>query len=44
MNGDTAYTIGELARRTGLTVKTVRFYSGRGTVSPTGRNPAGHRR
>ncbi|MFG2912581.1 MerR family transcriptional regulator [Kitasatospora sp. NPDC048298] len=44
MNGDTVYTIGELARRTGLTVKTVRFYSDRGIVSPTGRNPAGHRR
>ncbi|WP_316520180.1 MerR family transcriptional regulator [Kitasatospora brasiliensis] len=44
MNGDTTYSIGELARRTGLTVKTVRFYSDRGIVSPTGRNPAGHRR
>ncbi|MEU8924922.1 MerR family transcriptional regulator [Kitasatospora sp. NPDC048545] len=44
MNGDATYTIGELARRTGLTVKAVRFYSDRGIVSPTGRNPAGHRR
>ncbi|MER7767572.1 MerR family transcriptional regulator [Kitasatospora sp. NPDC096140] len=44
MNGDTTYTIGELARRTGLTVKTVRFYSDQGIVSPADRNPAGHRR
>ncbi|MFJ2189412.1 MerR family transcriptional regulator [Kitasatospora sp. NPDC087861] len=38
------YTIGELARRSGLTVKTVRFYSDQGIVSPADRNPAGHRR
>ncbi|MGW1175969.1 MerR family transcriptional regulator [Kitasatospora sp. NPDC002543] len=44
MNGDTTYGIGELARRTGLTVKTVRFYSDAGIVSPADRNPAGHRR
>ncbi|MFJ9842622.1 MerR family transcriptional regulator [Kitasatospora sp. NPDC101155] len=37
-------TIGELARRTGLTVKAVRFYSDQGIVSPADRNPAGHRR
>jgi DNA-binding transcriptional MerR regulator len=37
-------TIGELARRTGLTVKTVRFYADRGIVPPAGRSPAGHRR
>ncbi|MEU4405477.1 MerR family transcriptional regulator [Streptosporangium sp. NPDC023963] len=43
MNGDTLYSIGDLARRTGLTVKTVRFYSDRGIVPPTGRSPAGHR-
>ena len=36
-------TIGELARRTGLTVKTVRFYADRGIVPPSGRSPAGHR-
>ncbi|OEV38922.1 MerR family transcriptional regulator [Kitasatospora aureofaciens] len=36
--------MGELARRTGLTVKTVRFYSDQGIVSPADRNPAGHRR
>ncbi|MEU1285580.1 MerR family transcriptional regulator [Kitasatospora sp. NPDC005856] len=43
MNGDTTYTIGELARRTGLTVKTVRHYSDQGIVPPADRNPAGHR-
>jgi DNA-binding transcriptional MerR regulator len=37
------YTIGELARRTGLTVKAVRFYSNRGIVPTAGRNPAGYR-
>lgn len=44
MDGDTLYSIGELARRTGLTVKTIRFSSDRGIVSPTDRGPAGCRR
>ncbi len=43
MNGDTLYSIGELARRTGLTVKTIRFYSDRGIVALTDRSPAGYR-
>ncbi|MGW4496482.1 MerR family transcriptional regulator [Streptomyces sp. NPDC004376] len=43
MNGDRLYSIGDLARRTGLTVKTIRFYSDRGIVSPTARSPAGYR-
>ncbi|MEV1175238.1 MerR family transcriptional regulator [Nonomuraea sp. NPDC049784] len=38
------YSIGELARRTGLTVKTIRFYSDRGIVPPADRSPAGYRR
>ncbi|WP_372671704.1 MerR family transcriptional regulator [Amycolatopsis kentuckyensis] len=38
------YSIGELARQTGLTVKAVRFYSDRGLVPPSGRNTAGQRR
>lgn len=38
------YSIGELARRTGLTVKAIRFYSDRGLVPPTDRSPAGYRR
>jgi DNA-binding transcriptional MerR regulator len=43
MDGDRLYSIGDLARRTGLTVKTIRFYSDRGIVAPTGRSPAGYR-
>ncbi|MEV7192111.1 MerR family transcriptional regulator [Streptomyces sp. NPDC093510] len=43
MNGDTLYSIGELARRTGLTVKTIRFYSDSGILLPTDRSPAGYR-
>ncbi|MFD5700070.1 helix-turn-helix domain-containing protein [Streptomyces lasiicapitis] len=44
MNDEPLYAIGELARRTGLTVKTIRFYSDRGIVEPTERSPAGYRR
>ncbi|MFB6818324.1 MerR family transcriptional regulator [Streptomyces sp. NPDC056347] len=44
MDGDTLLSIGELARRTGLTVRTIRFYSDRGIVAPTDRSPAGYRR
>lgn len=43
MNGDTLYSIGDLARRTGLTVKTIRFYADSGIVPPTDRSPAGYR-
>ncbi|TDU79913.1 MerR family transcriptional regulator [Streptomyces sp. KS 21] len=43
MNGDTLHSIGEIARRTGLTVKTVRFYSDSGIVPPADRSPAGYR-
>ncbi|MEU9012649.1 MerR family transcriptional regulator [Streptomyces sp. NPDC048479] len=43
MDNDTLYSIGDLARRTGLTVKTVRFYSDCGIVPPTDRSPAGYR-
>ncbi|MEU1329620.1 MerR family transcriptional regulator [Streptomyces sp. NPDC005865] len=43
MNGDTLYSIGELARQTGLTVKTIRFYSDTGIVTPADRSPAGYR-
>ncbi|KOV97008.1 MerR family transcriptional regulator [Streptomyces sp. NRRL B-1140] len=43
MDGDTLYSIGQLARRTGLTVKTIRFYSDHGIVAPTDRSPAGYR-
>jgi DNA-binding transcriptional MerR regulator len=43
MDGDTQYTIGELARRTGLPVRTIRFYSDSGLVPPVDRSPAGYR-
>lgn len=43
MDGDTLYTIGELARRTGLSVRTIRFYSDTGVVPPTCRTAAGYR-
>jgi DNA-binding transcriptional MerR regulator len=42
-DGDTLYTIGDLARRTGLKVKTIRFYADTGLVPPTDRSPAGYR-
>ncbi|MEZ0090818.1 putative transcriptional regulator [Streptacidiphilus sp. EB129] len=43
MDGDGLFTIGALARRTGLTVKTIRFYSERAAASscrPRGRRGA----
>ncbi len=42
--GTTAtFTIGELSRRTGLPVKTIRFYSDEGLLPPTDRTDAGYR-
>ncbi|MEU9171694.1 MerR family transcriptional regulator [Streptomyces sp. NPDC048420] len=43
-DGGTLHSIGELARQTGLTVKTIRFYSDHGIVTPADRTHAGHRR
>jgi DNA-binding transcriptional MerR regulator len=43
MDGDTHYSIGETAERTGLSVKTIRFYSDIGVVPPTTHSPAGYR-
>ncbi|MGV9211946.1 MerR family transcriptional regulator [Micromonospora sp. RB23] len=43
MSGDERYTIGELARRTGLSVKTIRYYADSGIVPPTDRSSAGYR-
>lgn len=37
------FTIGELSRRTGLSVKTIRFYSDEGLLPPTDRTHAGYR-
>ncbi|MEV4618756.1 MerR family transcriptional regulator [Asanoa sp. NPDC049573] len=38
------YSIGDLARRTGLPVRTIRFYSDAGLLPPTDRSSANHRR
>lgn len=43
-NGDDApLTIGQLARRTGLPVRTIRYWSDIGAVPPAGRTGGGHR-
>lgn len=43
MSPDSMWSIGELAERAGVTVKTVRFYSDRGLLPETARSPGGHR-
>jgi DNA-binding transcriptional MerR regulator len=43
MSGDERYSIGELARRTGLSVKTIRYYADSGIVPPIDRSAAGYR-
>ncbi|WLQ37122.1 MerR family transcriptional regulator [Streptomyces castrisilvae] len=43
MDATTLHSIGELSRRTGLSVRTIRFYSDSGVVAPTTRSPAGYR-
>ncbi|MEU1982982.1 MerR family transcriptional regulator [Nocardia sp. NPDC019395] len=40
---DTLFTIGRLARRTGLDARTIRFWSDAGLVPPTTRSSAGYR-
>ncbi|MBE9376184.1 MerR family transcriptional regulator [Saccharopolyspora sp. HNM0983] len=42
MTGD-LFTIGQLARTTGLPVKTIRYWSDQGLVPPAGRTAAGYR-
>ncbi|GHF53980.1 MULTISPECIES: MerR family transcriptional regulator [Streptomyces] len=44
MSADGIWSIGELAERAGVTVKTVRFYSDRGLLPEAGRSAGGHRR
>ncbi|MFF9899066.1 MerR family transcriptional regulator [Streptomyces longispororuber] len=44
MNGDALLSIGELSDRTGLPVRTIRFYSDAGVVPPADRSRAGYRR
>ncbi|MFG2819128.1 MerR family transcriptional regulator [Kitasatospora sp. NPDC048365] len=43
MDATTLFPIGELSRRTGLSVRTIRFYSDEGVVAPTTRTAAGYR-
>ncbi|MEV1330646.1 MerR family transcriptional regulator [Micromonospora costi] len=44
MNDRTAlFSIGQLARRTGLTVRTIRFWSDEGLLPPTARSAGGYR-
>jgi DNA-binding transcriptional MerR regulator len=43
MDGSGHFTIGELAQRTGLSVRTIRFYSDAGVVPASGRSAAGYR-
>ena len=43
MDDDGLFTIGEMASRTGLSVKTIRFYSDCGLVLPSARTEAGYR-
>ncbi|SDX11810.1 DNA-binding transcriptional regulator, MerR family [Amycolatopsis xylanica] len=42
-NTGVVFTIGELAKRTGLPVKTIRFYSDEGLLPPTDRTHSGYR-
>lgn len=44
VNEGRLYSIGDLARRTGLSVRTIRFYSDAGVLPPTNRSSANHRR
>ncbi len=44
MDADGTWSIGELAGRAGVTVKTVRYYSDRGLLPEAGRSGGGHRR
>jgi len=40
---DGGFTIGEAARRSGLTPKAIRLYEARGLLPPVGRRPSGYR-
>ncbi|MFG6192251.1 MerR family transcriptional regulator [Nonomuraea sp. JJY05] len=43
MDDDELYSIGDVARRTGLSVSAIRFYSDAGIIAPTGHTDAGYR-
>jgi len=40
---DQLFTIGQVARRTGLPVRTIRFWSDNGVIAPAGRSTGGYR-
>lgn len=42
-HGPRLMTIGEIARRSGFTVKALRFYDGHGVLPPCRRQPSGYR-
>lgn len=42
-DGTALFTIGELARATGLTVRTIRYWSDEGVLHPVTRSPGGYR-
>ncbi len=42
-DGTELYTVGQIARRTGLSVHTIRFWSDSGLIAPTGRSAGGYR-
>jgi DNA-binding transcriptional MerR regulator len=42
-HGPSLLTIGEAARRSGFTIKALRFYDGRGLLPPTAHRPSGYR-
>jgi DNA-binding transcriptional MerR regulator len=42
-DGSALLTIGQVSRRTGLSVRTIRYWSDLGTVPPAGRSSGGHR-
>jgi len=42
-NGTGLFTIGELARATGLSVRTIRYWSDEGALPPVARSPGGYR-
>ncbi|MFF4521795.1 helix-turn-helix domain-containing protein [Streptomyces bluensis] len=43
MDDNELYAIGDVARRTGLSVSAIRFYSDAGVITPTGHTDAGYR-
>ncbi|MEV5743048.1 MerR family transcriptional regulator [Microbispora rosea] len=42
-DGTELYTVGQIARRTGLSVHTIRFWSDNGLIAPTDRSAGGYR-